>query len=362
MQHWLQAGVTILSMPDEVVTQPRWLLLVHQLPARPSNLRVHVWRRLQHVRAVPLRNSLYVLPHTAEAREDFDWIRTEIVDRGGQASILAAQAIDGHTDDDLEAAFRSARAAEYQVLTQRLEGLAKRVASKRQRLSRAQIQRDLMKAREQWRALKATDFFAAPGSAHAQAAFERLEQLAEPPASGGTGSDHLEPRFFLRRVWVTRPHPGIDRMASAWLIRRFIAPDATFAFSTAPGRDQIPFDMSDVEFGHHGTECTYETLCRRFAISDPAALRIGQLVHDLDLKESRYAIPETVTIGALVEGLRDTASTHAALLEDGIRLIGALHRSFVRDSERPTPARRDAAQGGRNARRQKLGNRSGRPT
>src|SRR5262245_56200551 len=252
-------------VPNDMGSQPTWLLLVHQLPPRPSNLRVHVWRRLQQVGAVALRNALYVLPNTPDAREDFEWIRAEITGRGGQVSILGAQAVDGYTDDELESAFRNARTREYTSLTRHVEAIERRLMSKKPRVSRAAVRREVAKARERLGALKSTDFFGAAGAGEARAALERLEQALQPPSSGASAGDRLDRRFFRRRVWVTRPRPGIDRMASAWLIRRFIAQDARFAFAPAPVPDHIAFDMPNVEFGHQGSDCTYETLVRRFA-------------------------------------------------------------------------------------------------
>ena len=329
-------------MAHAAATGPRWLLLVHQLPARPSNLRVHIWRRLQQVGAVALRNSLYVLPHTPEAREDFDWIRAEIASRGGQVSILTADAVDGHTDDELEATFRAARSTDYEALIRDANAVTNRLSHTDRKLARAAAQRDVAKITERFRALTATDFFRSPRASDARAAVERLESMLRkaPPASGS--SEQLHSRFFRRRTWVTRPRPGIDRMASAWLIRRFVAPDAKFTFGSVPVTDgQIPFDMPDVEFGHHGTDCTYETLVRRFGIADPAALRVGHIVHDLDLKESRYGLPDTATVGRLVEGFRDAGTSDQDILDSGMQMIEALYRSFLSDSRGPTvPHRR----------------------
>ena len=129
--------------------------------------------------------------------------------------------------------------------------------------------------------LKTTDFFGAARASDAQTALERLENMLQPQSSSAS-TERLDARLFRRRQWLTRPHPGIDRMSSAWLIRRFIAPDAKFVFGSPPAVEgQVPFDMANVEFGHHGSDCTYETLTRRFAISDEAAIRIGRIVHDL---------------------------------------------------------------------------------
>ena len=312
----------------EAAHRSKWLLLVHQLPARPSNLRVHVWRRLQQVGAVSLRNSIYVLPNTAEAREDFDWIRAEIAGRGGQVSLLAADVVDGYTDDELEASFRDARTSDYEALLDVVSALTKSVNARTLRQRRAPLQRELAKARERFMACRAIDFFGSPRAGDAQNAIERLERELVQETGSESAVSALDVRAFKSRVWLTRPRPGIDRMASAWLIRRFVAPDATFQFGSLPARSgQLPFDMPDVEFGHHGSDCTFETLLRKFGIQDPAAVYVGQVVHDLDLKEARYGHPETATLGGLVEGLRETATDDTALLADGMRLIEALYRS-----------------------------------
>jgi hypothetical protein len=310
----------------------RWLLLVHQLPPRPSNLRVHVWRRLRQIGAVSLRNAVYVLPSTPEAREDFAWMREEIAARGGQASILAAEAIDGYTDDELRSAFRTARTRDYEQLIRDVQVLTRRAGARRRSPLAADLRAGTAKVRERLRAIRAADYFGSPRANDAIAAVDALEAALAGPSSSRASSGVLHTGDFTRKVWVTRPHPGIDRMASAWLIRRFIAADATFAFGPTPtARGRIPFDMPDVEFGHHGRECTYETLIRRFGIRDPAAARIGHVVHDLDLKELTFGLPETQTIGRLVEGLREGAVTDDELLRDGIRVIEALYRSYSRE-------------------------------
>ena len=119
-------------------------------------------------------------------------------------------------------------------------------------------------------------------------------------------------------------------MSSAWLIRRFIDPKARFVFDD-PKRapEAIPFDTFEAEFGHHGTHCTFETLCERFGIRDPAVERIGRIVHDLDLKASTYGEPEGPTLGQLVEGLRQTHADDEALLQAGIDMFAALYQSMT---------------------------------
>jgi hypothetical protein len=312
---------------------PRWLLLVHQLPPRPSNLRVRVWRRLQQVGAVVLRNSLYVLPSTEESREDFNWVREEIAASGGEVSVLEASFVDGYTDGELVEQFRQARAADYQALMDEIRQA--RAAGRKSGTVRPRndLQRELRRFRERLAAIQAIDYFGATGRSDVEQALTALEARRN-GAGEPVPAPTLRRRDFASRTWVTRARPGIDRMASAWLIRRFIAPDARFAFVGADARvaaRQLPFDMPDVEFGHHGEHCTFETLMHRFAISDSAAISVGRVVHDLDLKERRYGMPETAAIGRLVEGLRDKYTNDTELLEQGIVMIDALYRSFAGD-------------------------------
>ena len=141
----------------------------------------------------------------------------------------------------------------------------------------------------------------------------------------------LKPAAYRSRRWVTRPRPGIDRFASAWLIRRFINPKARFAFAAdaeAARKNHpraVPFDMFGVEFGHQGTECTFETLIRRFKLRAPGLDALARLVHTVDLKDDRYVVPEAAAVQRLVEGLRRVHADDDVLLERGIEMIEALH-------------------------------------
>ena len=312
----------------------RWLLLVHQLPPRPSNLRVRIWRRLQQIGAAVLRNSIYVLPNTPETREDFAWVRAEITAHAGQVSLLEANSIDGYTDDELVRQFQHDRDADYH----RLAGDVRRVLRKpRGRAARrAAPNPELRKLQERLAAITAIDYFNAPAANDARQALEDLQMSLSPPnGASRVGEGVLHREDFRGRVWVTRPRPGVDRMASAWLIRRFIAPDARFAFAAPQARvtkRQIPFDMPDVEFGHHGSDCTFERLVGRFRISDTGVARLAHVVHDLDLKEARYRLPESVAVGRLVEGLRAAYTDDAELLKHGIVMMEALYRSYTRDA------------------------------
>src|SRR5262249_4971625 len=197
--------------------------------------------------------------------------------------------------------------------------------------------------RERLAVIKARDHFASPARADTERALAELEARGR-PQSRPISHARLARESFTRRTWVTRPRPGIDRMASAGLIKPFIAPSARFSFTSSQAEvrnGHVPFDMPDVEFGHHGAHCTFETLMQRFAITDPAVTSVSHVVHDLDLKETRYAMPEGAAISRIVDGLRAAYADDHQLLVRGMEVIDALYRSFASDGSR------------RNGRRQK---------
>ena len=321
--------------PPQARQEPAWLLLVHQLPSQPSNARVKTWRRLQKVGALAVKNSVYVLPNSPQAHEDLEWIKAEIAAMKGQATVFAAEGVDSLSRDEIVAAFRSTRQQDFDAI--RREAARLLAAGRQSRAMRGPLQRRLERAarllRERWNGIAAIDFFGAPGRDEAAAAIDKLNQQwagagAERKQQAG---EPLEANRFRDRHWVTRPRPGIDRMASAWLIRRFIDPRAEFRFAERPdpASDSVPFDMFGVEFSHQGDHCTFETLAQRFGLSSPAVEWLGQIVHDLDLKDERYAVPEAAAVGRLVDGLRQIYQDDQALLERGMTMFEALYRSFA---------------------------------
>jgi hypothetical protein len=324
----------------------RWLLFVHQLPSSPSNIRVRTWRRLKQIGAVIVKQAVYALPDSPATREDFEWLKAEIEGDGGEAEVFAAAHLE--SDDALVEEFRQASQDAYTGLAAELEQATGRRT--RSRRGRAQSPRRLLQAyRERFAAIERIDFF---GSAGRDRVAQLLETLADrfsanPTRSNGDAREDHNATAYRGRVWVTRPRPGVDRMASAWLIRRFIDADARFGFASdrdAAGSDPVPFDMFGVEFSHRGGLCTFETLCHVFRLDDPAVGRVAGVVHDLDLKDGRFGAPEAAAIGGVIEGLQAGHADDHQLLEAGITLFDALYRGFVQSARgtgpRPVARRR----------------------
>jgi hypothetical protein len=307
----------------------RWLMLVHQLPPQPSNLRVRTWRRLQELGAVAVKQSVYVLPDSAEAREDFEWLKVEIEGAGGEAVVFAADHVDPAAETTLVEQFRQVRQQAYTELAGELQ----RVRAGNARTDPSARRRDVARYRERFAAIERVDFFGSSGRDRVVTLLGDLEAAVsapgkakrQPAAVGGFDAGRLD-----GRTWVTRPRPGVDRMASAWLIRRFIDSKARFGFITdvKSAGDALPFDMFGAGFGHEGDRCTFETLAARFDIRDPAVSRIAEIVHDLDLKDGKFGAPEAVTLGIAIDGLQLSSTDDGVLLDQGMTLFEALYRSF----------------------------------
>jgi hypothetical protein len=323
------------------VADPRWLLLAFQLPARLSSARVRVWRRLQQLGAVPTRNSVYVLPNTEQCAEDFEWLRREIEALGGAATVFTADAVSEGGTEDIVGAFQQSRADEYRALQKDIARISKAAGAGRAgqagragRAGRAvepkQV-RAVRALRDRFDTLARIDFFGAAERGAAAFALADLErrmagQTGQARQAGRAGGKKVAD--YQRKRWVTRKRPGVDRMASAWLIRTFIDPRATFAFVDKPAVSDVAFDMYGGGFGHRGGLCTFEVLCADFGIASPAVSHIAHIVHDLDLKEHVYAMPEAPVVERMVEGLRALHAQDGPLLEQGIAMFDALARSF----------------------------------
>lgn len=323
----------------------RWLLFVHQLPSNPSNLRVRTWRRLQQLGAIPIKQAVYVLPDTPSAREDFEWLKTEVKAAGGDASVFSADNVDSWSDDGLVEEFRRSRQEAYASLARDVEKVLKRTGgARRPRGTRAPAIRRLLEVfRERLTGIEGVDFFGSAGRDRVTTLLKQLEErtsdTGRPPASHKSPSP-ADAASYHGRLWVTRLRPGVDRMASAWLIRRLIDPEARFVFAAdrdAVSGDAIPFDMFGVDFSHQGDGCTFETLCAVFGIQEPAISRLAAIVHDLDLKDARFGAPEGAAVATVIEGLQLVHGDDETLLTQGMALFEALYRAFEQPARSAGP-------------------------
>jgi hypothetical protein len=303
---------------------------------------VRTWRRLQQLGAVAVKQAVYVLPDSPSAREDFEWLKTEIETGGGEASVFTADTVDVLSSDELVQEFRRARESDYAALSRTVERALKAARHTRApRRSRRAAARVVDSFRQRLAAIETIDFFGSAGRDRVATLVSELQQTlsGEAPAERRTTSSPSTRDSFRGRVWVTRPRPGIDRIGSAWLIKRFIDQEARFDFVEQPpaSGDAVPFDMFGVEFTHRGEWCTFETLAHTFAIGDSAVERLAAIVHDLDLKDAKFGAVEAGTIGALLEGLQALYPDDHVLLDNGITMFEALYRAFDRPARPAGP-------------------------
>jgi hypothetical protein len=313
---------------------PRWLVLIHQIPPRPNYLRVKIGRRLHSLGSVAVKNSVYVLPRSDQSLEDFQWVRREIVAGGGSASIAEARFVEGHSDTDVEALFRAAREEDYSSLAREVRDLERAVARGGRGLSVEASRATLGRLRKRLSEIQAIDFLAAPGRAAVEGLLAGVEVRLRPAARLKPSASIPPGRDLRGRTWVTRAGIHVDRMASAWLIRRFIDRNARFKFvagqSYGPRRGELRFDMSEAEFTHDGDLCTFEVLARRFGGDEPALAHIGQIVHDIDLKDGKFGRPEAPGLERLIAGIVMRHGRDEGRLKDASSVFDWLYESFGR--------------------------------
>jgi hypothetical protein len=298
----------------------RWLVLIHQLPPKPDYLRVKISRRLQRIGAVAIKNTVYVMPATDQALEDLQWTMREIREAGGDANLCQASFVDGLTDGDIQQRFNDARDAEYAPLLTEARAL--------RRAKRDTLAERLADLRRRAAEVQANDFF---GARNGQALMAELDEAAKKLTAKEPKLEAAAEKY-RGRTWVTRTGVHVDRMASAWLIRRFIDPKAKFRFvlekTAKRSGNEIWFDMFEADFTHDGNRCTFEVLLDRALPGDDALRTISEIVHDIDLREQKFGRDETAGIAAVVNGIALAHRDDRVRIERASAVFDDLYDSF----------------------------------
>lgn len=292
------------------IEEARWLLLIHQIPPRPAYLRAKIGRRLQRLGAVAIKNAVYALPSRAQSREDLQVVAREIAEGGGDATVCTATMVEGLSDEQVEALFQTAREKDYAEIAQEAREAARKAA--KTKAAQADLKADLARGRKRLAEVVAIDFFGANGREGAESGLAILEQRiapeAHPDVSARTKSGgRARIEDYRGRVWVTRKNIHVDRIACAWLIRRFIDAKAKLRFVQPDGfvakSREVSFDMRDADFTHEGDRCSFETIVARFALREPGLSVIAEIIHDLDVNDGKFGRAEAPGIGALLAGI-----------------------------------------------------------
>jgi hypothetical protein len=295
-----------------------WLLLLYSLPAHRNTERVAVWRRFKKIGALQIATSTYLVPDKPVHYEQFQWLTKQIRDAGGEATLVRVREIEGLSNEKLVERFNKVREKDYVVLTKALRtliGRGKKTAAQ-------DFADEVERVRRRFREVRQVDFFNSPHAQDVELLLAKLERAA--PAKGALAK--VDPKIYRRRTWLTRPRPEIDRVGSAWLIRKFVDPAAKFIFArtVSAKSDAVSFDMVEAEFSHHGEDCTFETLTKRFGIRENAVRKIGEMIHDADLDDAKFQRTECVGIDRILKGWAKEGLSDKQLLEQGFRCFDGL--------------------------------------
>ncbi|MBI1735239.1 MAG: chromate resistance protein [Candidatus Rokubacteria bacterium] len=314
----------------------RWLALLINLPTRPTRHRVAAWRKLKRIGAVKLKGAAWLLPDTPETAERFQWLVGEIQSAGGEAVLLRVERIETMSETDVTALFHRERAPEYEAVARALRDILAQLdrATAARRGAPAPLARRVEALGRELDRIQAIDYVGSPLGRRPRALLEtaarRVRALEAPPAAERRPRARGLPP--AGSTWVTRPRPHIDRLASAWLVKRFVDPDARFAFADPvdAAKKGVPFDIPGAEFSHQGDDCTFETLMRRAGLRDRRLAAIAEIVHAADLDDGKFARPETAGVDLAVRGLAATVADDHELLERGMGIFDALYAALAK--------------------------------
>ena len=308
----------------------QWLVFMVSLPPHPSSVRVRVWRKLRALGAVALKKSVYILPFTPENLEHFQWLTQEVQKARGDATLLKVDQIENMTRADVVRRFQEAREEDYRELAARYRKLAQSLERGGPGRGAARRNDGLARLARETERVREIDFFDTPGYEEVKRLRETLEMRLQPSGTAASSTGVVALETLRGRRWVTRPRPHIDRLGSAWLIKRFIDPDAEFAFARPEEfpPDAIPFDALGAEFGHQGEDCTFETLLKRCGLRDDRLAQLAEIVHEADLRDQKYRRDEARGIDLAIRGLLAASKDDHEVLERGMTLFDGLYAAM----------------------------------
>ncbi|MCF6150305.1 MAG: chromate resistance protein [Candidatus Kuenenia sp.] len=323
----------------------KWILFSYHVARSSQSLRVKVWRLLKRYGAVLFKNTVYILPYSKEHEEMILWLCKNIKDSGGEASSFITESLDKEQDDEIIKTFQELCDREYCGLIETCESFIKKVerVESTQGLTESTVKgyrKKLLELTKMYAEIKKVDFFQSPQRVLAEKKLQRLQEKLEIlPEKSGKEKSKLSKVYhvkdYLNKKWVTREDVYIDRIASAWFIKKFIDAKAQFVFVKKNARvlpkNTIPFDMYGSEFTHHGEDCTLEAFLKAFQINDVALQHIAEIVHDIDLKDEKYGREEAEGIERVIDGMCLKLKNDNARLEKGLETFDSLYAFYSKE-------------------------------
>jgi hypothetical protein len=316
-----------------------WLLVFYSVPSHPVSNRMKIWRKLAKAGAVQLKGSVYILPATEEQEEFCQWLIGEVKSMGGDGAFVKSSEIKTMTDTEIRRLFTTQADREYHRLEKMLDVFERKIQSIRKGSKSEEgkhLADQLAKLMKEFEELRKRDYFASSTGSILKKRIQALEaSLRDAEKKGQKEAVSVVARRtqdYQGKIWATRKNPFVDRMASAWLIKRFVDPKASFEFiderdAASLDNASVAFDMRGAAFTHVGDLCTFEALVKSFGIKDKVVKKIAEIVHDLDVKDDKYGKPEEAGVEDILAGIRKTAKNDADGLERGMAAFEMLYQS-----------------------------------
>ncbi len=322
----------------------KWLLIFYSVPSKPVSNRIKLWRRLAKVGAIPLKGAVYVLPYSEEHYELCQWLMSEVSAIGGEGDFVITNKFEMFKNSEITALFNKQREADYTNIEKRLDEIEIRLNSIKKGSEAKNIRHlnnQLNNHAKDFEDIRRIDFFSSKMrdkiESKIQSLKKELKKITRIDMRKEEGEQkilipHKRHEDYQGRRWVTRKKPFVDRMASAWLIKKFIDRKAVFQFINEHKRKDVDkgsviFDMRGGEFTHIGNMCTFEVFVKSFGIKDRTVKKIAELVHELDMRDDKYSSPEAKGIEEILIGIRKTSKSDIEALEKGIALFEMLYAS-----------------------------------
>jgi hypothetical protein len=311
----------------------QWLGFSYSLSTKgksASTARVMIWRRLRRIGAIAMTGSgLYVLPDRRGCLESFQWLAQEINQSGGEAAIMRVHTFENLSEVDVIKFFHEARAQDYAEIAEQVSALESQLKSDDLHDSK----KALSKIQSQHESVMRTDYFNSAAGSQLTTCLDRLAELLAEDVSDNPVIDPINIKDFKGKTWVTRPQPHVDRLSSAWLIRRFIDPEAKIRYAAKPQKGEISFDFDEGAFTHVGNLCTFEVMIQAFGLNQKGLAKLAEIVHDIDLQDGRYVHAEASGIDALLHGWLLLDLSDAELEVRGLSLFESLYTVFSKKSK-----------------------------
>jgi hypothetical protein len=306
-----------------------WVVFSYSLPSHASSARVTLWRRLRRLGAISPTGSVYILPATEESVEAFQWLAQEIQQAKGEALVMHVQHFTSLDNSRLVVLFNQARQEEYEEIAHQLDELGQQIEKGDEATEPAHYRSILDKLQKQYAEVARIDYFQCPQRPLIEAQLNRIRQQLAPADLTIPVITLVASADYRNRRWVTRPRPHVDRLACAWLIRRYIDPQAMIRYSLEPEPGEVAFDMDNAEFSHQGNLCTFEVMMRAFSLDEAGLSFLAELVHEIDLRDGRYQRPETSGVDAVLKGWFLADMSDAELETQGITLFEGLYQALA---------------------------------